>query len=178
MSAAPLHTSERASELRQAFDRSFVEARHVDETVTDDFIAVHVGGNPYLLRLAEIVGVHTGKKVIAVPSPIRELRGISGFRGAMVPVYDLAMLLGYPRSSSAPWMAMAAAAPLALAFETFDGHFRFPREAMASRPDSESQVYVRGIIRADGRAYSVIHLPAAVAAIKERVRQTAPNEER
>jgi len=44
--------------------------------------------------MAEVSGLFADKKVTRLPSPVSELSGIAGLRGAVLPVYDLAMLLG------------------------------------------------------------------------------------
>jgi chemotaxis signal transduction protein len=177
MSATEVHISERAAELRQTFDRSFVEAQHVEAVATEDFLAIHVGGDPYVLRLAEIGGLFVDKSITELPSRVAELKGIAGFRGAMLPVYDLAALLGYPRANATRWMVRAAGAPVALAFDSFDGHFRFSRDAVASHGDSSSSEHIHEIVRADNRTRSIIHLPSVIAAIRKRAPEVALNKE-
>jgi chemotaxis signal transduction protein len=177
MSAAELHISEQAAGLRRAFDRSFVELQHFEPVATEDFLSIHVGGAPYLLRLTEIAGLFVDKKIAWLPTRVAELKGVAGFRGRMVPVYDLAALLRYPPSGATRWMVMAAAAPVALAFDAFDGHFRFARDAVASRPESESLEHVRQIVRANGGIRSIIHLPSVVAAIRSYVPEAATKKE-
>ncbi len=177
MSASDFHISEQAVELRRAFDRSFVELQRFEPVATEDFLSIHVGGEPYVLRLTEIAGLFVDKKVTELPTRVAELRGVAAFRGAMVPVYDLAPLLGYSPSKATRWMVMAATARVALAFDAFDGHFRFPLAAIASRPESNSQDHIRQIVRADGGIRSIIHLPSVIAAIRNQVPEAAPKKE-
>jgi purine-binding chemotaxis protein CheW len=175
--AADSHISARAAELKRAFDRTFAEVQHFDAVETEDFISIRVGGDPYVLRLPEIGGLSADKRTTSLPSGVAALKGIAGFRGAMVPVYDLAELLHYPPSDSARWMVMAAAAPVALAFDGFGGHLRFPREAIASHANSEGREHVSQIVRAGEHVHSIIHLPSVIAAIGKHVRAAAPKKE-
>jgi purine-binding chemotaxis protein CheW len=177
MSAVELHISERAAELRRTFDRSFVEVRHFEAVATEDFLSIHVGGDPYVLRLAEIGGLFVDKKVTGLPSSVVELKGIAGFRGAMLPVYDLGALLGYPLTNGMRWMVRAADAPVALAFDAFDGHFRFSRDAVASHGDSSFSEHIHEIVRGDNRTRSIIHLPSVIAAVRKRAPEVALNKE-
>lgn len=168
MSDIELHISERATELKRAFDRSFVEVQHFEPVVTEDFLSIHVGGDPHMLRLTEIAGLFVDKKITILPSRVAELKGVAGFRGEMVPVYDLSALLRYPPSSATRWMVIAAAARVALAFDAFDGHFRFPAAAVASRDVSESGEHLSQIVRAENFVRPVINVPSLVAAIRTR----------
>jgi purine-binding chemotaxis protein CheW len=177
MSAVELHISGRAANLRRNFDRSFVEAQHFEPVATEDFLSIRLAGDSYVLRLAEIGGLFVDKKVTALPSSVAELKGVAGFRGVIVPVYDLAALLGYPPSGAARWMVMVAAARVALAFDAFDGHFRFAGGAVASHANSNSREHVRQIVRSKDRVHAVIHLPSIIAAIRNRVRAATPNKE-
>ena len=131
-----IHISERAAGLRKAFDRGLRRAA-ASSIPSRRRISYRssVGGDPYMLRLAEIAGFFADKKVTRLPSRVAELSGVAGFRGTMLPVYDLAALLRYPPSPSARWMAIAAEAPLALTFDSFDGHFRFAADAIAARDE-------------------------------------------
>jgi purine-binding chemotaxis protein CheW len=177
MSLSDLHISERAAELRRSFDRSFVEVQHFEPILTEDFLSIHVGGDPYVLRLAEIAGLFTDKRITEVPTRVAELKGVAGFRGTMVPVYDLAALLHYPPSKATRWMVLAQAAPVALAFDAFDGHFRFPRQAVTSRAEADSHGHVRQIVHAEDGPRSIVHLPSVIAAIRKHVPDAAAKKE-
>lgn len=177
MSTAGIQASDRASALRATFDRSFAAPRNGDTIEEEGFLAIQLGEDAYALRIAEIAGFHADKTITPLPSRIAELRGIAGFRGAMLPVYDLAALLGHPSPDRTRWMVIVAGAPVALAFDVFGGHFRFPRSRVASHAGSASTGRVHDVVRVEERVYSVIDLSAIIARIKERVRVAAPNEE-
>jgi chemotaxis signal transduction protein len=168
MSATEVHISDRAAELRQTFDRSFVAVQHVEAVATEDFLAIHVGGDPYMLRLWEVAGLYAERKITALPSQVAELKGIAGFRGAMVPVYDLAALLRYPPSNGTRWMVLAADAPVALAFDTFDRHCRLPRAAVTSEGNAQPGDHLGQIVRAENFVRPIINVTSLVAAIRSR----------
>src|SRR4051812_7736160 len=87
-----------AQGLKRAFDGSFAAAPQRRDADTEDFLAIRLGCDPYALRLREIGGLFADRRISALPSGIVELLGIAGFRGTILPVYDLRMLLGYPGS--------------------------------------------------------------------------------
>ena len=133
---------------------------------TEDFLSVNVGGDPYALRLGEVAGLFADKKVTRLPSGVAELSGVAGFRGAIVPVYDLAALLRYPASQTARWMVIAAEAPIALAFNSFDGHCRFAADAVAVRDGAGTGGHLDKIVRSDDFVRPIINIPSIVAAIR------------
>jgi chemotaxis signal transduction protein len=176
MSAVELHISERAAELRNEFDRSFVEARYFQAVETEDFLAIHAGGDPYALRLREIAGLFADRKITELPSAVIELKGIAAFRSAMVPVYDLAALLRYPPSTATRWMVLAAEARVALAFDSFDGHVRLARTGVASHEGAAAREHLHQIGRTGDGARPIIHLPFVIAAIRKRIPAAAHKE--
>lgn len=160
------HISERADGLRQAFDLSFVEARRLETKETEDLLAVEIGGDPYMLRLAEIAGFLSDKKVTRLPSSAPELSGVGGFRGAIMPVYDLAALLKYPPSRTTRWMVIAAAAPVALAFDEFDGHHRFAADEIVVRDGSDEDELLSHVVHAGQFVRPIVNISSIVAAIQ------------
>lgn len=170
-----LGLGERAEELRRAFDGSFAEAARLKEAQLEDFLAIGVGTDPYAVRLAEVSTLLADRPVRRLPSPIPELLGIAGFRGAIVPVYDLRAVLGYSLGNVPRWLMIAAVAPVALAFDAFHGHFRFPRQACAPEVRFEpGQQHVREVLRAAGVVRPIVHLASVVEAIKRQTQAGVP----
>ncbi|GGN66077.1 hypothetical protein GCM10010112_28120 [Actinoplanes lobatus] len=117
----------RVARLREEFDRSFGEPARVLECGTVELLAVSAGDRPYALRLAEASGVHPDRPVTPLPTEVRALLGVAGFAGTVVPVYDLAALLGHPVPRRPRWLLLAnGTPPLALAFHELDRHLRVP----------------------------------------------------
>src|SRR6202023_3988958 len=99
----------------------FAEPVRPDTTLKEDLLAVRIGTQLFAIRLSEITGLFAGKKVTPVPGGHPALCGIAGFRGAILPVYDLQILLGHCGTATPRWLVIAAAAPVALAFAVFEG---------------------------------------------------------
>jgi purine-binding chemotaxis protein CheW len=168
--------SERTADLRRNFDQSFAAPIQADTRETIDFISIRLGGDAHAIRMTEIAGLFADVRITPCPSPIRELRGLAGFRGALTPVYDLALLLGYPMSS-ARWMVLTEGRTLALAFDEFDGHFRVEPAAVASQQGSSSSPLVRAIAQQADLAWPVIDIPTVVAAITARAAAASSHKE-
>jgi chemotaxis signal transduction protein len=157
----------RAAELRLAFDRAFAEPVRADTTLNEDLLAIRVETQAFAIRLSEITGLFADKKITPVPGSHAALCGIAGFRGAVVPVYDLQILLGHSSASTPRWLVIAAAAPVALAFEAFEGQLRISRDAILPQPARpEVRSYAREFVRTRNFVGPIMHLPSILDAIK------------
>lgn len=166
----------RAEDLRRAFDRSFAEPVRADMRETVDFISVRLAGDLHAVRMSAVGGLFGDIKVTPCPSPMPELRGIAGFRGTLTPVYDLAQLLGYPRSAGR-WMVLTAARTLALAFNEFDGHFRVEPADIAGSHTGEAGKFVREVAHHDDLTQPIIDIAAILESIAGRISKTSPSKE-
>lgn len=159
--------ADRAEELRHAFDGSFAVPAQVDTGQTEDLLAIRTGSEASAIRLSEIAGLFADKKVTRVPGRVAALLGVAGFRGAIVPVYDLHVLLGHPTAKAARWLVTASGASVAFAFEAFDGHLRISRDAiMAQQASEQTRKYVNGVVRMQDVVRSIVDLPAILDAIR------------
>jgi chemotaxis signal transduction protein len=173
----------RAAEMRLAFDRAFADPARLDTTAAESLLAIRIGAQACAIRLSEITGLFVDKKITRVPGSGLALLGIAGFRGAIVPVYALQTLVGQSgdRSGSRTprWLVIAAAAPVALAFEAFEGQLRvlpdliLPRQL---RPEMKS--YARAFVQTQNLVRPILHLPSVLGAIQTPRPEAAPNEER
>ena len=164
----------KAAELRRAFDRSFAEALHADTTLFDDFLAIRLRDDPHVLRLAGVARLLPLQALTRFPSAVPQWLGLAGVAGDVVPVYDLGLLLGYPAGAMPRWMAVCSAAPVALAFDVFEGQFRHPREAGTDAGPSP-----RGeVLRTAGQARPVVPVDGVIATIKSLALQGAAQKER
>ena len=160
-----------AERLRAAFDRSFAEAQGASGAAFDDLLAIAVSGDPHVLRLADIQGLHTNHAVVPVPSPDRRFIGIAGFRNTVAPIFDLRLVLGYPPGAPPRWLVLARGPALVgLAFDRFDGHLRVPRDQLPAGVKGEkTDSGVGGAVTIDGVVRPLIQMSAVLAAIaKER----------
>jgi chemotaxis signal transduction protein len=160
-------TQSAADELARAFDADFARAPTVRTADSEDLLAIRVGSDPYALVRGELAGLFSDKLVTPLPGAAPGLLGISGFRGAVVPVYDLRSVIGGP-AASAPlrWLVTAADAKVALAFDGFDAFLRVPRDAIASHAGAAG--HVRRAVRRDGEIRPILDVASIVEAIRAR----------
>jgi len=117
--------SDRAARLRQDFDRAFAEPPARAEVPSEEFLAIRVRGEAQALRLADVGRLLRLQALTRYAAPAQAWLGLHGVADGVVPVYDLGVLLGHAPADAAPgWMAVCAGAPVALAFDAFDGQFR------------------------------------------------------
>lgn len=170
--------SQRATQLRRDFDRSFAESPPPARAASVDLLAVRVGEHPYALRLSAIAGLFADKKLTPLPGATPEFLGIAGFRGAVVPVYDLRVLLGQPGRGAPRWLVVAAASPVGLAFDALEGTLRLPPEAITpQRPGESARPHLRDLVRTagpDAPLRPLVELDSVVASIRQRMRQDVP----
>lgn len=168
----PIHVTVRA--LREEFDRSFAAAPVLPGRDRESLLTITVGECAYALRLAEIRGLHAARRILALPGALPELLGVAGFRGQIVPVYDLGALLGQEArhaGAAAPrWLVqLQHGAALALAFDAFDGHFSAaPADLLADPAAPAPGAHQRGAVRVAGAVLPIIHLPSLIGDISRR----------
>ena len=158
--------AERAAELRREFDQSFMLPPTADVVAKVDLLAIRLGGKGFAIRLAEISGVFAGKKITRVPGTGASVLGIAGFRGSIVPVYDLHGLLGEPAPKAPRWMLVAAAASVAFAFEGFDGQIRATADSIKPQGTRATHGFTNDFVEHKGVLRPVIQLSSVLDAIK------------
>jgi chemotaxis signal transduction protein len=157
--------AERLAGLRGDFDRSFTEPVRRHDTEHTELLAIQAGGRPYALRLSQTSGLYPQRAVTPLPGPLPALLGVAGFGGGIVPVYDLAAILGHPVADRPRWLVMAAGTPpLALAFHALDGHLRVPADSIVSEC-RQGTGSLRGMVPLPGGTRSIVDLPATRTAV-------------
>ncbi len=158
----------RALDMRHAFDCSFAQAQQAGEVAHQDFIAIRVGADPYAIRLAEIAGLYSDRRITRVPSPDPAFLGIAGLRGAVVPVYDLAVYLGHPSGDVRRWLLLIGGVSLGLAFENFEGHLRAPPSAVSTQVGApRARGFVQDVLHSGDVPRPLIQVNALFQAIEE-----------
>ncbi len=162
--------SETLLALRQEFDRSFAQAPRMETARAESFLAVRVGADAYALRVAEIGGLFTDRRIMPLPTPMPELLGVAGFRGQIAPVYDLAALLGYARQTAPRWLILARLRePVALAFDTFEAHFSaLPERIIAAEGKGAGRRHLGSAVRTDDAVRPIIQLQSLLEDIQLR----------
>ncbi|WP_127505821.1 chemotaxis protein CheW [Actinoplanes solisilvae] len=150
--------------LREDFDQSFAEPARSHDEEHLELLTIRAGGRPYAIRLSQTSGVHPDRPVTALPGPMPALLGLAGFAGAVVPVYDLAALLGHPVPDVPRWLVLAAGSPLlGLAFHELDGHVRAVTADIIRESGDEGDTRtgsLRGLVDLPGGSRPIIDIPA------------------
>jgi purine-binding chemotaxis protein CheW len=178
MTVAASGLAARAVELREDFDRAFADPIRLDASANVALLAIRVGEQPMALRLSEIAGLFADKTVTCVPGSHPAMRGIAGFRGNILPVYDLHALLGLPIAQAPRWLVITAGAPVALAFEAFSGQLRVPEAAVLPQTGQRGAAdHAREFVRTPDFAGPILHLPSVLASIRSFNASTTPKQE-
>jgi chemotaxis signal transduction protein len=162
-------TDSTAARLAEAFDREFATVPALDEARRETFLAIRLGDAPYAVRTAEIAGLVTDRRVVPLPSSEPSLLGVASFRGRVVPVYDLAALLGHAARGAGRWLLLVDGGEAALSITMFEaqlslaaGERMVAAQALASRPHLSGAVEAGGIVR------PVADLPSVMNEIRKR----------
>jgi len=168
MTGASSQLALRVAELRAAFDRAFAAPVRTGAAVRHDLLAIRVDAEPCAIRLSEVGGLFADRRVTPIPASDAALIGIAGFRGAIVPVYGLRAVLGQAPHQEVPrWLVTAVTAPVALAFDLFEGHLRVPADAILPQQSPERlRSYAPEFVRSADAVRPVLHLPSIIAALE------------
>jgi chemotaxis signal transduction protein len=164
-------TTDRAAQLRHAFDLSFAEAPASGLAAVEDLLNIRLGATRYALRINEIAGLFADVKITPLPTTVPELLGISGLRGFILPVYDLRALLGHVVDTTPRWLAIAAATSVGLAFDAFEGQVRVAYEAIVPHDHGNTGVrHVREVVQLNGVTRSMVSVASVLEEITTRAR--------
>ncbi|MBI4821839.1 MAG: chemotaxis protein CheW [Deltaproteobacteria bacterium] len=124
---------QRARELRRVFDAEFATPERARSVETQPFLLVRVASEHLSIRVLDLGGIETTRRVLRIPSSAPALLGVARIRGLVVPVFGLARLLGLPEPDESPWIALSKEpAPLGLAFAELEGHLGATQDALSS----------------------------------------------
>jgi purine-binding chemotaxis protein CheW len=112
--------------LRKNFDDTFAHAPAVASPQAE-MLVFSVGGSDRAVRLGQIASVSRNPGTVAIPARAEAFLGVAGMRGAVVPVFSLAELLGVPDTGS-DWLLMVRGGTtqetIAFACEAIRGYVR------------------------------------------------------
>jgi chemotaxis signal transduction protein len=170
MSIDSIRAGDPASVLREAFDRAFAQAPSESAAVLERLLEISVGSDRYVVRLAELSGFFTNSKITRLPSPVSELIGIGGILGRVLPVYDLGMLLGYPRTAAPRGVAVTAHPQVGLACHGFAGYISAPQGSIvpAEIRATTGRRHVREVLQGESPRL-VIDLTSVLETIQQRI---------
>jgi len=162
--------SRQAQTLKRDFDRSFAQPMRPPLPQTLDLLRVRLGGDPWAVPLADVAGLHSGKRVTPVPGRARGLLGLAGFRGVLAAVYDLPALIGLAPVGAPRWLLLAVDRPVAFAFNELEGHLRIEASTILPLGLEGGTAWTRGFIEDGPLRRPILHLPALL----DRLAQTKP----
>ena len=167
-----------AEQLRAAFDQSFARAMVADATRWLDFLQIRLDDHVHVLALDEVACLQPLGWVTPIPGPLPALMGVIGHKGDIVPVYDLRIVLGHSASLAPRWMVVSRQPSLALAFDAFDKHVRYPDEAVA-RPTGGvvASGHIHAHLQAGGQNWPIVSLSSVGNSIQYAARQCAQQQE-
>jgi purine-binding chemotaxis protein CheW len=159
-------------DLQRSFDQSFADAPHQLAEQVESLLCIRIAGDAYAVRLSETSGIYVNRRVVGLPSPVPELLGMAGFRGSVIPVFDLGAFLGYGLAGDAGrWLLLVGMNEIVgLAFQEFDGHLRMRTSDLACQTTREPmRQHVREVVSVGGIIRPIINLASVVQAVKRRV---------
>lgn len=176
MSGHDTDATERAAELRRAFDASFALPPPDERAVPTRLLSLRLGSDRYALRLEDVAALVADRKIVPLETRIAEVLGLAGLRGALLPVYDLGALLGYGTLAAPPrwFVSLAGPEPLALAFAQLEGYLEAPADALRPVPPEAARRYVKSLVKRNGphgaatETLAVLDAAALAFAIGER----------
>ncbi len=147
-------------DLRQAFDGSFAAPAAVPEADLEQFLAIRSAGQPLALRVAELTRLEARREIVALPVENRDLLGIAGIQGRLVPIYCLASLLGLGRDvADWRWIAVCGLPDsLGLAFESLDACFSVSRKNILELGGERGAGPFSGAVRFAAEVRNVVQL--------------------
>jgi chemotaxis signal transduction protein len=173
----PMRLEGKTAVLRRTFDQSFAVPPPETSLDVEDLLRIRVAGDPYAIRLRDIAGIVARRKVVPIPGGTRDLLGSAGIRGGIVPVFALAMLLGYDQAADVlPWMVLCRSEdPIALAFPEFEGYAGVSKSSIHLDGNLRAaRQHVNEIACIEAERRPVISIPLIVATIRNRAGQTRP----
>src|SRR5260370_23902963 len=138
--------------LRQEFDQAFAEPAGALGTRQESLLAIVAGGHRLALRLSELSGFQVCAKIMPLAGQALPLMGISGIRGRVVPIFDLASLLWAQKDNQeSKWVALCGSEhAVGLAFAGFDGYLRVDRTQIHPIIGGEWKDHLPEALRTDG----------------------------
>lgn len=161
-----------AETLRREFDESFATLARATDTEVEALLAIRIGDSPYALRVLELGGTAAGQRITPVPSPERALLGLAAIRGAIVPVFDLAVVLEEPGARGPlRWLALSSGQdPVAFAFAELEGHLKVKTSELG-QIENTSERLIANVVRTHSGLRPVLRIEALVDAVRGAANQ-------
>jgi chemotaxis signal transduction protein len=137
----------------------------------EDMLAIQVGNGHFAVRVNELAGVHSCRKIVPLPSPAPGLLGVVGTRGRLVAAYRLASLIGAGSSEERLcWLLVCRGdIQVGLVIEGIDSYLRVPTSLV--HPAQSGEVigeHIDEILEHEGTARSVLSVASILSSIRYR----------
>lgn len=167
MNEVSADAARRLAQLRRDFDQAFTDPHQDEAEDVENLLAIRLQEDLYGLSTREIAAVERAGSVVPLPSRSQGLIGIVGRRGAILPVYGLASLLGYERSREAPrWLVVCGeGGTLALAVSELEGYVQVAKGNFHP-PDRDPRKHVHRFARVGETVRAIISVPSILEAIQ------------
>jgi purine-binding chemotaxis protein CheW len=122
------------------------------------------------VRVSEVTGLEAGRKIVPLPGSGRELLGLAGVKGLLVPIFSLAALLGVEGGAlDAKWFVLCGQGPsIGLAFTALDGCVKVPRSSFGPAADAAAGGHVGAVVTVGSQARGVLAISSFLAAAAAR----------
>jgi chemotaxis signal transduction protein len=166
--------------VQREFDQSFATTASSRDSELEGLLALRVGSVLYAVRARETSGLATTVGANAVPSPMPELEGLVGLRGALVPLFRLAALLGSGETlEPSRWVLLIGRdEPIGLGFQEPDGYHKVARAALVPIGEERATgAFVREIANVGTRRLPVLDVPLIVTELQQRIARQRTRKE-
>jgi len=175
MSQANVAPNAQLLALQKEFDHGFTLAPRMETGSLEKLLVIRIGDAKYAMKITDIGGLYVDRRIMPLPSPVGALVGMAGFRGQIAAVYDLAVLLGYPRKTPPRWLVLLRERePIALAFDAFEAHLAVPPEQIfvteqaAAPVPSVVRPHLNDAVRTEHALLSIINIPSLLKDIRRQ----------
>ena len=170
MSQGTAAVPDRLREMRLAFDTAFAEPVRPPAESLVPLLLIRAGGEALALPSLQVTELLHGRGIVPLPSRDPELLGIAGIRGALVPVFHLARLLGGTWHEPRPrWLVLVRReATIGLAFDELENYSQAAPACFYQDQNSPARRHVRQLVRLGSSVRGVVEIAALVEAVQRR----------
>ena len=171
--------SKSVADLRRDFDNTFAAPPAGPGEDRESLISLRVTGEALAVRTLHVTGVAKRGRILPVPTSVPGLLGITAIRGTLLPVYDLAALLGLPAAAAeGAWLILTnPKTPIGLIFDEFEGQMEIARACLYESDGSDARKHLPVIARIGAANRAVIDIPGIVAEIRKTAGVLEPMKE-
>jgi purine-binding chemotaxis protein CheW len=157
-----------ADDLRRTFDLSFAAPATVHQTGLTVLLLVRLGERRLAVLLEDVASLLPGRRIVPLPAAPRELLGLAGYRGRLVPVFSLRGLLGMEEGPLPGALLLARHQELiAFGVDGFEASFRLKPGDLPSGSSLVSGP-LRGAVDAGSGPVPLLDLHSVVLEIHRR----------